>query len=73
MMAALDAAGGELQPLCMRLRVTASPEHLGRLRSMLADWVDAAQELDESNGDDDAGTAGVLIAFYPLGTTPPSK
>jgi DNA-binding transcriptional ArsR family regulator len=65
MVAALNAADGDLEPLCMRLQLAASPEKLRQLRAMLEDWLESAQALDEAT-EDDPTTAGALIVFYPV-------
>jgi DNA-binding transcriptional ArsR family regulator len=69
MMAALAAGRSDIDPLCMRLHVKAGPEQLRRLRAMLEDWLESAQECGEPEDDDVTRTAGALIAFYPISQT----
>ena len=64
LMAALDAADAELEPLCMRLQIKASPEQLRQLRDRLEDWLDAAQASDTCESEKATAAAGVLVAFY---------
>ena len=49
----------------MRLRCRASQPRIDELRSMLVDWIDAAQQ-DTDEPDVDTVEIGALIAFYPL-------
>lgn len=69
LMAALDEADDEFEPLCMRLRIKASPEQLRQLRDGLEDWLASAQESDAGEKDDATATAGALIAFYTIPET----
>lgn len=64
LMVALDDANEELEPLCMRLQIKASPEHLRQLRSRLEEWLASAQESDSAQSEEGMATAGALIAFY---------
>lgn len=64
MMNALGMAEGDMEPLCMRLQIEASPEQLERLRTLLEEWLESAQTLEEPG--EETAKAGALIAFYPL-------
>ena len=66
MMAALDEVHDDLEPLCMRLRIKASPEQLRGLRTRLEEWLASAQETEGAQRDERVATAGALIAFYPV-------
>lgn len=69
MMAALDEADDELEPLCMRLQIKGSPEQLRQLRDKLEEWLESAQESDGEKCDDATATAGALVAFYAVPET----
>lgn len=66
LMAALDGAHDNPEPLCMRLQIKASPEHLRQLRTRLEEWLAEAQDYDDGKRGEGAATAGALIAFYPI-------
>lgn len=65
LMAALDEGNDDLEPLCMRLQIKASPTQLRQLRDKLEDWLECAQD-DDGKRDDATATAGALVAFYAL-------
>jgi DNA-binding transcriptional ArsR family regulator len=66
LMAALDEADDDIEPLCMRLRIKGSPEQLRQLQGRLEDWLASAQEADAGEDGDATRTAGVMIAFYAM-------
>jgi len=49
----------------VRLRCKASPERIAELRSLLNDWIEAAQRDDDCSGSV-TEEVGALVAFYPV-------
>jgi DNA-binding MarR family transcriptional regulator len=62
---AADSRDDDLEGILMRLRCRASRPRIDELRSMLVDWIDAAQ-LETDEPDVETVEIGALIAFYPL-------
>ena len=60
-----DSKQTEQESVFMRLRCKASPARIEQLRESLKDWVEAAQNDDDSD-DENAEEIGALVAFYPV-------
>ena len=59
-----DESGDE-DLILMRLRIRATPARMKKLRGLLQEWIDVAEDSEDEDSDD-AVDAGALIAFYPL-------
>ena len=56
---------GDEDLILMRLRIRATPARMKKLRGLLQEWIDVAEDSEDEDSDD-AIDAGALIAFYPL-------
>lgn len=60
-MSNIDELKEELEPICVRVLVQASPARLRELRAMMVEWIEQAS--DEPPGDD-AQSASAMLVFH---------